>query len=64
MRAPKATLLADLARARIARYQPEPWHPTEEQKAAIAAGTLIAIPIPGGPCVLIRPEGKHHTPAA
>ena len=64
MRAAKATLLADLARARIVRYQPEPWRPTDEQKAAIAAGTLIAIPIRGGPCVLIRQEGDDQAPAA
>ena len=48
--------------ARIARHEPEPWVPTEEQKTGIADGRLIAIPIRGGPCISIQLEGDH--PAA
>jgi hypothetical protein len=54
----RLVLLAELARARRAAIEPEPWVPTDEEKTAIAKGTLIAIPFRGGPCVLIHLEGK------
>ena len=47
-RAPKPTLLADLARSRIERIEPEPWVPTDEEKQSIARGDLIVIPLPNG----------------
>jgi len=49
----KPLLLAELARVRRARIEPEPWIPTEEEKAAIADGSLIVLPIVGGPVIYI-----------
>ena len=59
MRTPRRRLLPELARARRACLEPEPWIPTEEEKAAIADGSLIVIPLRGGPVIymnLARPE--------
>lgn len=49
----RSLLLQELAGARRARIEPEPWIPTEEEKAAMADGSLIVIPIVGGPRIYI-----------
>jgi len=46
-------LLADMARARRARVESEPWVPTDEEKQAMAEGSLIVIEPAGGPRIFI-----------
>ena len=46
-------LLPELARTRRQHVQFEPWVPTPEEAAAIAAGDLIVLPIAGGPVIKI-----------
>lgn len=53
MRQHRLSLLAEMARARRTRFEPDPWIPTEEEKTAIAEGTLIVFPIKGGPLIWI-----------
>lgn len=53
MKAPKPTMLVDLARARILRLEPEPWLPTAEEEQAIAEGTLLVLHLGRGPPVII-----------
>jgi hypothetical protein len=50
-------LLAELAQARRKRIQSKPWVPTPEEAAAIANGTLIVMPIVGGPVIMIDLSG-------
>ena len=52
-------MLSALARARRIRVPPQPWTPTPEEAAAIAAGELFVIPVPGGPTVYIDLSARH-----
>ena len=45
--------LPELARMRRQRIPAEPWLPTPEEAAAIAAGDLLVFPILGGPVIKI-----------
>jgi len=49
----RPTLLADMARARRARVEPEPWVPTDEEKQAMVEGSLIVIEPAGVPRIFI-----------
>lgn len=44
----RSLLLPDLARAWRAGIEPETWIATEEEKAAMADGSLIVIAVVGG----------------
>jgi hypothetical protein len=47
-----------MAKVRRARMPSDTWEPTEEERRAIEAGTLIVLPCIGGPIFLDLSAGK------